>query len=332
MSSLPRIPIDPPVIRPIDGQADLNRPLWSVMIPTYNCSCYLPEALNSVLIQAPEPAQMQIVVCDDASTDADVGQIVKSLAGNRIEFFRQPENVGSLRNFETCINRSSGQLIHLLHGDDKVRPGFYEKMEKLFLEYPDMGMAFCRFYSLDQYNSTAYMSELEMQDAGILSNWLERIASRQRIQTPSVVVRRSVYERLGSFYGVHYGEDWEMWIRIAAHYKVGYIPEALADYRKHDTSISGRYMLTGKNIEDLKKVMKASERYFPPEKWKPIHKEARKFFSDYAINTARKIWGRTQHATGTRSQIRQAASLYLSRNVILQAIKLYIKMVLKIKH
>lgn len=326
-----RIPLSPPLIAPIEDEAAVNRPLWSVMIPAYNCSFYLPETIQSVLVQDQGVDKMQIEVCDDASTDADVSDIVQRIGRGRVGYFVQPQNKGSLRNFETCLNRSKGELIHLLHGDDKVRPGFYEKMEALFAQYPDMGMAFCRYYSVDQYDGSTFVSELEKETEGILDNWLERIATRQRIQTPSVVVRRSVYEKLGSFYGVHYGEDWEMWIRIAANYKVGYIPVALADYRKHDSSITGQYILTGQNISDLKGVMQIAKQYFPNEQWKKIHKKARRFYAEYAISTARKIWGRTHNARGAKAQIQSGLSLYLTSGMVYQIAKLYIKMLLHIK-
>jgi|SRR5581483_9724411 len=59
--SIPRI-----IIPPITD--DLPRPLWSVLIPTYNCANYLRETLASVLAQDPGPAVMQIQVVDDCST------------------------------------------------------------------------------------------------------------------------------------------------------------------------------------------------------------------------------------------------------------------------
>jgi glycosyltransferase involved in cell wall biosynthesis len=332
MTSLSHLPQEPPVIPPFsDEGSGYFRPLWSVMIPAYNCAQYLTETLESVLQQDPGELKMQIEVCDDASTDADIKQLVADIGKGRIAFFRQPENVGSLRNFETCINRSRGQLIHLLHGDDKVRTGFYEKMEHLFDQFPDMGAAYCRYVSTDEYDGTGMISDLEMPDAGILDNWLERLACKQRIQTPAMVVKRSVYEKLGSFYGVHYGEDWEMWLRIAANYPVGYIPEILAEYRKHDSSISGQYILTGQNIRDLKQVMNISKQYFSDDQWGMIHKKAKKFYAVYAINTARKIWGRYQHPDGTKSQIREALGLCKDGAIIYQVAKLHIKMFLGIK-
>src|SRR6476661_7944834 len=127
---LPRIPATPPAIPPLNYEK--NRPLWSVMIPIYNCSSYLPVALESVLAQNISEQNMQIEVIDDASTDADVDAIVRQIGKGRVKYFRQYQNVGSLRNFETCINRAQGKLIHLLHVDDKVHPGYYEKIGHLF--------------------------------------------------------------------------------------------------------------------------------------------------------------------------------------------------------
>ena len=118
MMNLVRTPQTPPQIQPItDGG---QRPLWSVMIPTYNCIEYLERTLNSVLKQALSSDLMQIEVVDDYSTDGDVEKIVQELGDGRVSFYRQPENRGSLRNFETCINRARGERIHILHGDNAL--------------------------------------------------------------------------------------------------------------------------------------------------------------------------------------------------------------------
>jgi hypothetical protein len=52
-------------------------------------------------------------------------------------YYRQQQNVG---NFETCINRSKGKYIHLLHGDDKIDFGFYNEIETLFHNFPKLGL------------------------------------------------------------------------------------------------------------------------------------------------------------------------------------------------
>src|SRR5687768_13877620 len=120
-ATLERIPAAPPPFAPVPQ--GVNRPLWSVMIPAYNCSEYLEAALLSVLCQDPGPASMQIAVVDDASTDADVEALVATVGKGRVEYMRHPINVGSLQNFNTCIDRARGHYVHLLHGDDRVLPG-----------------------------------------------------------------------------------------------------------------------------------------------------------------------------------------------------------------
>ncbi|TAN02313.1 MAG: glycosyltransferase, partial [Chitinophagaceae bacterium] len=95
MTSLSRLPQEPPVIPPFsDEGSGYFRPLWSVMIPAYNCAQYLTETLESVLQQDPGELKMQIEVCDDASADADIKQLVADIGKGRIAYFRQPENVG----------------------------------------------------------------------------------------------------------------------------------------------------------------------------------------------------------------------------------------------
>lgn len=92
-----RIPSEPPQIAPLPS--DRYRPLWSVMIPAYNCSAFLPEAIQSVLMQDMGADMMQIEVVDDYSTDANIAQLVKEISGGRVSYYRQSKNVGSLRKF-----------------------------------------------------------------------------------------------------------------------------------------------------------------------------------------------------------------------------------------
>lgn len=326
MDPLPRIPDEPPIIAPLSGHpSGEGYPLWSVMIPVYNCSEYLTETLESVLNQDPGKEKMQIEVCDDASTDADVEQLVNHIGKGRIIYFRQARNVGHIRNFETCLNRSRGRLIHLLHGDDKVNQGFYKKMEDLFIQYPEAGAAFCRYMVKDEYNGEEWISDLEMPEAGILDNWLKKLACEQRIVTPSVVVKREVYEKLGGFYGIYYCEDWEMWLRIAAHYKMGYVPEILTEYRVRESSNSAQCFLTGSNLRDINRVINLTKKYFTGHEWAAIHKQAKKNYAHAAIDTANKIWERYQHRKGVRNQIRGALSLSTSRNILFPAARLYLK-------
>jgi len=318
----------PPLIPPLP--AGIPRPRWSVMIPVYNCSGFLPETLTAVLEQAPSPALMQIEVIDDHSTDADVELIVQTVGKGRVGYFRQAQNVGSLRNFETCINRAQGELVHLLHGDDLVRPGYYLHMEQLFDRYPSIGAAFCRYMYIGANSKLLYYRNPEMKQAGILENGLLRLAERQRLQFCTITVKREVYEKLGAFYGVNYGEDWEMWVRIARDYPIAYTPEVLAAYRLHFASISGQSYATAKNLKDIQWVISTIRQHLPEAAKDNITHKATKFYAHYGIKIANDLWFGLRDRQGVKTQVNEALRMHRDWLMYWKITKLYTKMTLNI--
>lgn len=302
-----------------------TRPLWSVMIPTYNCAHYLRETLSSVLAQDPGADVMQIEVVDDHSTKDDPKAVVEELGNGRVSFYQQPRNVGHVKNFQTCLERSHGQLIHLLHGDDCVRNGFYKKMQHGFEKYPEIGAAFCRHLFMDEYGHWTWISKLEQRESGILTNWLEQILTYQRIQTPSIVVRRKIYEELGGF--DHrmkcWGEDWEMWVRIATRYSVYYEVEPLAMYRKSSSSLTGNAVQTGQNIQDFRQAISIVRDYLPDE-YKVITKVTSKNYAFCALDDARKF-AVAGNITAAQNQLKEALLCSLSLDVIRSALKISLK-------
>jgi glycosyltransferase involved in cell wall biosynthesis len=318
-----RIPETPPVIKALPDHE--QRPRWSVMIPSYNCSQYLVQNLQSVLRQDPGPDIMQIEVVDDFSTDADVEKLVSEIGRGRVGFYRQQANVGSLRNFETCLNRSRGHFIHLLHGDDQVKPGFYAEIEKLFERFPQAGAAFTGFVFVDEQNERLYDNHKLLDEPGILRNWLVRIASSQLIQVPAMVVRRSVYEALGGFFGVHYGEDWEMWARIAARYPVAHSPERLALYRVHRDNITSRYFLTGQSMTDAIQVVNTINQYLPAGEQKKAKRAAEKHLAYYFSRSSDKIYHQYGKPFVALKQARRSMGLYFSPLTFYYWLKMRIK-------
>lgn len=323
-----RIPDAPLVVHPVP--VDTARPLWSVMIPVYNCVGFLRQTLESVVAQDPGVGQMQIEVVDDASDDGDIGALVHETGRGRVTYFRQQENIGSLRNFQTCLDRSRGHLIHILHGDDRVCDGFYANMGRIFRDYPAAGAAFCRYAYVDEKGGTVCHHDAEMDHTGVLEGWLPRICERQRIQYVAMVVRREVYEAVGGFYGVEYGEDWEMWARIAARYPVAYTPEVLAEYRRHYASVSGKAFVTGESMNSLAWVMEQVQHHLPPEDRKTITRKSRNFYAHYALRVANALWSNFKNRRGASAQARAAWRMSRDVGLLLKIIKLYTRISLNI--
>jgi glycosyltransferase involved in cell wall biosynthesis len=278
-----------PKIKPVpDGIA---RPLWSVMIPTYNCAKYLRETLASVLAQDPGPDMMQITVVDDHSTQDNPATVVEELGRGRIEFYQQSQNVGITRNFQTCLELSRGHLVHQLHGDDCVRDGFYQTMQNVFEQHQEIGAACCRTIFMSEDGHWQSLTDLELPKSGILPrNWLQRIAEICCIPTPSIVIRRVAYEKLGGFdLTLRAVEDWEMWFRIALNYPIWYETEPLAIYRTLSHSNTGRTVMSGAYVEDLYRVTQIIQSCSADIVPNKIFDQAKQNCAFFALQTAEKL-------------------------------------------
>lgn len=292
------------------------RPLWSVMIPTYNCAAYLRQSLGSVLAQDTEQSDMQIEVIDDHSTRDDPKAVVDACGGGRVGFFQQPKNLGVVGNLETCLKRAHGRFIHLLHGDDTVLNGFYRSMQSAFEQCPDVGAAFCRHNFIDETGQLLSVSPLEQATSGFLDNGLERLASEQRIMTPSMVVRREVYEHLGGFdRRLLCSEDWEMWVRIAAHYPIWYEVQPLASYRMHSDSNTGRHLRTGEDMRYTRKAIEIFRAYLPSRLARSVVDKARETYALAALRTAEDMLRRRDRPAAL-VQVREALKLSHSPRVV----------------
>lgn len=211
-----------------------DRPVLSVMIPVRDPGPHLEAAVGSVLAQGLAESEAQIAVVDDGSLH-DVEPRIHALdQQGRIEFHRFDRPCGLSGNLNRAIGLARGHLVHLLHQDDLVLPGFYSRMRRAFERAPTAGMAFCRAQIVDEAGRRIKHSSRPQLWSGIVSGWVGKIAIRQRVQTPSAVVARTTYEQVGGYReDLRLALDWEMWVRIAVRYPVWYESRALATYRRH---------------------------------------------------------------------------------------------------
>ncbi|HEX6181302.1 MAG TPA: glycosyltransferase, partial [Chitinophagaceae bacterium] len=239
--------------------------------------------------------------------------------------FRQPQNVGSVRNFETCLNRSRGRIIHLLHADDKVKPGFYKKLGALLERYPQAGAAFCNYEFIDGKGNWLYNNDKEYEADILLSDQLLTMAERCQVQYVSIAVKREVYEKEGGFFGTIYGEDWEMWARIAKDHAFAYTPEILAEYRIHDSNISANSFKTGDNIRDISRVIDRIGTYLPAKVRDQITRKARRHYARYLLSTSEFIWHVSRDKKTVLGQVSGALKLHTDAFMMAKAAKIYAK-------
>lgn len=271
-----------------------KRPVWSVMIPTYNGNPeYIRQTIASVLDQDPGPGKMQIRLVDNGSSKHDYRALVEEIGRGRVEYFRHPETIKYLHNFNSCIEMAEGELVHLLHDDDYVQPGFYETIALAYEKHPEAGYFFTRHQFMNEDGEVFNLSPLESETSGILENWVESIATEQSIYYASIVVPREVYRREGMFDDRFEtcAEDWEMWVRLAARYPVYYVREPLANVRIHSSSMSKSLFMNGTLISESRKAIETFDSFLPENRRSRLVRTARSHVAKVAFAYANSYAG-----------------------------------------
>jgi Glycosyl transferase family 2 len=287
----------PPTVSPLPPLA--AQPFWSVMIPIYNCrEDYLRETLASVLCQDPGPDDMQIEVLDNCSTAGDPEAVVREMGGGRIGFHRQTHNLGIAGNFNACIERARGQWVHILHGDDTVRPDYYKRARAGVMAHPEAAAALSRMIYTDGDGQWTGLSELESRVPGVLDeSFAWRQLTGQRIQFVAMAVRRSTYEELGGFRAsLPHCMDWDMWKRVVLSKPIVYDPEPLACYRLHDGMDSSRLISTGANVAEERRSIEYTCALLPREQATALRRAANKACGIKATRRARQLWRKGQRS------------------------------------
>jgi glycosyltransferase involved in cell wall biosynthesis len=214
----------------------------SVVIPTYNHSAFIGRCIDSVLGQT--VAAEEIIVVDDGSTD-DTPRVLAEF-GDRIRYVRQSNaGCGVARN--TGISIARGEWIALLDSDDVWHPRKLELQLRLARANPEIGVVYGAMrLGLDpavaRVSASRQVARPELLDALLFSNCITGSAS-------CVLVRRRCFDDVGSFdRELRWAEDWDMWIRLAAKYEFGYVPEVLVSLGSsgNDMSFDVLSMLQGR--------------------------------------------------------------------------------------
>jgi hypothetical protein len=310
----------PPPVAPVAEGAP--RPRWSVMIPTYNCAHLAGATIDSVLAQDPGPDAMEIVVVDDASQDG-IDAVVARYDG-RVRLHRQPRNLGVPHNLTDAIQRSRGDRVHVLHGDDLVLPGFYTAMDRAFAD-PSTGAAWCRQIFINSAGEWVGVSELDLPE-GVIADAAAYLGREQRIMTPSICVRRHVYETLGGFQPtLSCAEDWEMWVRIASRFPVYHVRAALALYRMHDQSNTGRNLRNAGETRAAATAIAMFAQSLPPSVAASVMRDARTVTARGGLRIAQRF-AAAGDVAATFAQVRAALTLNRSPRVLLYAVRVLLKL------
>ena len=214
----------------------IKRPLVSVIMPTYNHAQFIGDAIKSVLDQTYE--NLELIIIDNYSED-NTENIIASFSDSRIRYkkFRNNGIIAASRN--VGIRESHGKYIAFLDSDDLWVSEKLTKQVEYMEKHPDLALA----YGLAKcIGNPLFEGRLVAQPKGsAFCSTFEGLFISNSIVCMTVMVRASSLHRVGlfnedpNFVSV---EDWDLWLRIAHDYKIGFIPEVLGFHRIHAQGIS----------------------------------------------------------------------------------------------
>jgi len=207
-----------------------GQPLVSIVLPTYNGSRYLAEAVESVIAQS--YTNWELIIVDDASTDR-TPEIIAAYAAKdaRIHTVRHPSNRRLPGALNTGFEAARGEYLTWTSDDNLYRPAAIADMVAFLQSHAEVGLVYADCSAIDDRGRTAgmfYTAEPEFLPFGNPVGACFLYPSR---------VRDQVGKYADDLFLV---EDYDYWLRIARSFKVARLPKDLYLYRAHDQSLSSR--------------------------------------------------------------------------------------------
>jgi len=222
--------------------------LFSIIIPLFNKAPYIEKAIRSVAVQTYQV--FELIVIDDGSKDDSLEKL-RVLSSEfrvknpdfytKVRIIEQPnQGVSTTRN--NGVKLANYDYIAFLDADDWWEPTFLEEMKALVDELPDAGIYGSSYYKVR--NGKFLIPNIAVDNTfekGYIDYFKTYAATMwMPLWTGAVVIPKKVFNEMNGFKPeLRMGEDFHLWVRIAAKYKVAFINKQLSNYNQ-DVDIANR--------------------------------------------------------------------------------------------
>lgn len=198
----------------------------SLVIPSFNQGPYIRSCLSSILDQPDVPDQT--LVMDGGSTDQTLG-ICQQFADRHPDKFRfvsEPDH-GQSHAINKAVAQTTGDIIGWLNSDDTYAPGAVAFARQYFAEHPDIDLLYGNADFVDANDRRlARCAHVEPFNAKRLIHVTDFIVQ------PAAFFTRRAFEAVGGIdESLHYPMDYDLFLKIAARFKVAYTPTLLGNYK-----------------------------------------------------------------------------------------------------
>ena len=203
-------------------------PKISIVIPCYNQSHYLMDAVESILCQTSR--DFEVIIVNDGSTDStqDLAQtILQDNPNFQIQLISQ-ENSGLSAARNTGISMARGKYILPLDADDAIAPTMLEECSEILDKYPSISIVYTTRKDFGDVEQIVYAGKFE----------LEYIKYFNQISYCSMY-RKQVWQDVAGYrINMKVSEDWDFWVAAASRAYIGhYIQKPLFYYRRRSNGL-----------------------------------------------------------------------------------------------
>ena len=213
----------------------LNRPLVSVILPTYNRRSIIKRSISSVFAQTYD--NLELVIVDDGSTDGTKQYVKSNFDQNRINYLEQSnKGVSSARNRGCSV--AQGKYLAFIDSDDEWREAKLSKQMDFLEKYPEAGLVFCDATIVSPGGIVSDKPELIPHYKDMVYG-LREILADPYLGVPTVIMTKKLFEEVGGFdESLSTAEDIDLFLRVALKSRIGYLHDKLVRVHKTTGSLS----------------------------------------------------------------------------------------------
>jgi glycosyltransferase involved in cell wall biosynthesis len=289
----------------------VSEPAVSIILPTYNGLPYLREAIESVRAQT--FVDWELIVIDDGSTDGSV-RWLESLGEARLRILASEHIAHRARLRNRGIAAARAQWIAFNDSDDRWKPNKLERQLDYHAGRPELQWSYTGRAVVDADGKPFNHPQHKPWQPHSGRIVLPLLAFEAQIALPSVLVHRSLMARVGGFADQRWGEDYELWIRLAQAAECGVVDEPLVEIRAHPSTSAGRPEVIQAYLDIHERV--AQTAHDPAER-----RVARQQQSNDAVRLGRNLIGRRQFASAFAALIGALRARPLNRAAWLSLIR-----------
>lgn len=242
-----------------------DAPAISVLMPVYNASAYVREAVASICAQT--FGDFEVILIDDGSTDGSLAVLREFAArDSRIRLVSRP-NVGLTRTLNEGLKLARGHFIARMDADDISVPHRFEKQLEYLRAHPECVCVGSRVRLIDPCGSPLRESDHKLTQEQIDHDLLAGIG--WAIVHPAALMRRDAVTAVGGYREQYDSvEDLDLFLRLSEMGEVANLPDVLLEYRQHFQSVNYTRHTEQLRLKEMIVREAYQRRGMPmPEKW-----------------------------------------------------------------